>query len=354
MIKINKINRLIARLECGSLYDEDIKYLDEIKKAGNLSKFLNKCAACGFVNAIENIFHLDAKCLDSEDDLGRTPLHCAAKHGHLVTLNRLLDWGADGRKKTKSGNNLFHMIAKRSSSPVNFTLVNVSTTKKNKQQEVICAEDNSDDESDEDEIEDDDEESVAVNPVLESVYGIKEYLRRSLKSKCFNSQTVELDDFKKKGGNKATCDVNKNWSASLREVNESSKPVIESCSDGSKEERNFEEWKREIFEDGALERAEVPNSSDLLEYTLRRISTFCDINEKNAAGKTPEEVAIEYENIPVADALRRLNGRKVQESRFQRITKSISKMVDRSPSTDYIVMLREVIDSKQRVPVYNS
>lgn len=360
-MKQSQVNRLISRIECGSLHEGDTKVIYELKRTGTLSCVLNKCASSGFVNAMESIFHLIPGCLDLEDAAGRTPLHCAAKNGHLVTLNRLLDWGADGKRRTKSGNNLFHMIAKRKSSPTDLTLVKVDTSKSKHYQcrpQNVSIVDDDDDESDDDESDESDcEDDNSVNSVLESVYGIKEYLRRSFKSKYLNSQTVEMDEVKKKPKGKSKSDVSMNWCASLQEVGDFQRPFPDSCckeSNGyccSKEERDFEEWKRELFEDGALERAEISNSADLLEYTLRRLLSFCDLNERNSAGKTPEEVAIEYENMHIADALRRLNGQKVQESRLQRITKTISKIVERSPSTDYIVMLREVLDSKPRVPV---
>lgn len=354
-MKQSQISKLIGRIECGALHDEDAKIMFELKRAGTLSGVLNRCASNGLANAIESIYHLIPDCLDVEDATGRTPLHCAAKHGHLVTLNRLLDWGADGKKRTKSGNNLFHMIAKRkSSSATDLTLVKVDTTKSRKRRPKnensvlnVESDDDDDDESDESDCEIDN----SVNSVLESVYGIKEYLRRSLKSKYLNSQTVEMDEVKRKSKSRSKCDASMNWCTSFQEVGDCQGYSAKSFCEGNKEERDFEEWKRELFEDGALERAEISNPADLLEYTLRRLSSFCDANERNNAGKTPEEVAIEYENMHIAEALRRLNGQKVQESRLQRITKTISKIVERSPSTDYIVMLREVLDSKPRVPV---
>lgn len=78
-----------------------------------LGAFVRTCAARGYTAALECAVAAVPGCVDAPDDHGRTALHWAAHRCHLVTLNRLIDLGADSAREKDGGETLLHVLAKR-------------------------------------------------------------------------------------------------------------------------------------------------------------------------------------------------------------------------------------------------
>ena len=78
-----------------------------------LGAFVRTCASRGYTEALECAIAAVPGCVDAPDDHGRTALHWAAHCCHLVTLNRLMDLGADSAREKDGGETLLHVLAKR-------------------------------------------------------------------------------------------------------------------------------------------------------------------------------------------------------------------------------------------------
>jgi len=366
-------------------------------------RFLGTCAARNYADIIEHAAVVCPGCLScTRDKHGNTLLHVGARHGSLLTINRLLDLGADPRiandkketvlhvmarrtslmAQSRSSNSLtdstsdteddkkhhhFHLFRRRSrsvtSSPV---LVPIPPPGKDtgkdtegdnpqpfhREETLSCLDD---DDIYKQTPECDTQVGDAADDDADVDADEKEKKEKRKKKKKHEEEKKDVDDvddvsdYDDYGDDLESNMIMMAFTASGNfkdpEVPPSTSPVSTSPTPDKKDkEKKVVDWNK-FSEDGSLQSTvQRMKPEDQLAFTVQRLCQSIDPNAKNILGKTPLQLALKYNNEVMVAALQVCGATAPNELGKVPSKKSLMKSLAYDATGRYMQSIRDVLD----------